>query len=128
MRWGGAREEADCIDSMVTVDGQTNYLASSRNVSETVKDGWTLTTISRKLSTGDGHRVPLQQVFINLVMNGIEGMGTVTLRPRDLVIRSRSGGIDQVLVAARDAGVAPSHVVLGPMCQFTLSSFLEPAL
>ena len=64
----------------------------------------------------------------NLVMNGIEAMGTVTLRSRDLVIRSRPGGIEQVLVAAQDSGVAPPDVALGPMCQFTLSSFREPVL
>jgi hypothetical protein len=64
----------------------------------------------------------------NLVMNGIEAMGTVTLRSGDLVIRSRLGGIDQVLVVARGSGVAPPDVALGPMCQLTLSSFREPVL
>jgi C4-dicarboxylate-specific signal transduction histidine kinase len=33
-------------------------------------------------------RVQLQQVIINLVMNGIEAMQSVTDRPRELVIRS----------------------------------------
>ena len=36
-----------------------------------------------------GDRVQLQQVMINLVMNGIEAMQSVTDRPRELVIRSR---------------------------------------
>ena len=36
-----------------------------------------------------GDRVQLQQVIINLVMNGIEAMQSVTDRPRELVIRSR---------------------------------------
>ena len=35
-----------------------------------------------------GDRVQLQQVIINLVMNGIEAMEPVTDRPRELVIRS----------------------------------------
>ena len=35
-----------------------------------------------------GDRVQLQQVMINLVMNGIEAMQPVTDRPRELVIRS----------------------------------------
>ena len=35
-----------------------------------------------------GDRVQLQQVMINLVMNGIEAMQSVTDRPRELVIRS----------------------------------------
>src|SRR3984893_1459438 len=35
-----------------------------------------------------GDRVQLQQVIINLVMNGIEAMQSVTDRPRELVVRS----------------------------------------
>jgi len=35
-----------------------------------------------------GDRVQLQQVIINLVMNGIEAMQLVTDRPRELLIRS----------------------------------------
>jgi PAS domain S-box-containing protein len=52
-----------------------------------------------------GDRVQLQQVLINLVMNGIEAMETVADRPRELVIRSRPHDADQVLVAVQDAGV-----------------------
>jgi C4-dicarboxylate-specific signal transduction histidine kinase len=51
-----------------------------------------------------GDRVQLQQVLINLVMNGIEAMASVADRPRELVIRSGHEG-DQVLVAVEDAGV-----------------------
>src|SRR5262249_15347541 len=36
-----------------------------------------------------GDRVQLQQVIINLVMNGIEAMASVTDRSRELFIRSR---------------------------------------
>ena len=35
-----------------------------------------------------GDRVQLQQVILNLVMNGIEAMNTVTDRPREMLIRS----------------------------------------
>ena len=38
-----------------------------------------------------GDRVQLQQVIINLLMNGIEAMQSVTDRPRELVIRSAPG-------------------------------------
>ena len=37
-----------------------------------------------------GDRIQLQQVILNLVMNGIEAMGTVTDRSRELLIRSVS--------------------------------------
>ena len=52
-----------------------------------------------------GDRVQLQQVLINLVMNGIEAMAAVADRPRELVIRSGPHEGDQVLVAVEDAGV-----------------------
>jgi len=52
-----------------------------------------------------GDRVQLQQVIINLAMNGIEAMQTVTDRPRELVIRSRQDEAQQVLVSVADCGV-----------------------
>jgi PAS domain S-box-containing protein len=55
-----------------------------------------------------GDRIQLQQVIINLVMNGIEAMQPVTDRPRELVIRSRHDGTQQVLVSVTDCGVGIS--------------------
>jgi PAS domain S-box-containing protein len=49
-------------------------------------------------------RVQLQQVIINLVMNGIEAMQLVTDRPRELTIRSRQNHANQVLVMVEDRG------------------------
>ena len=51
-----------------------------------------------------GDRVQLQQVILNLVMNGIEAMSAVTDRSRDLLIRSCQYESDKVLVAVQDAG------------------------
>jgi C4-dicarboxylate-specific signal transduction histidine kinase len=51
-----------------------------------------------------GDRVQLQQVIINLTINGIESMRDVADRPRQLVIRSKSHGEDRVLVEVVDAG------------------------
>jgi PAS domain S-box-containing protein len=51
-----------------------------------------------------GDRVGLQQVIINLVMNGMEAMADITDRPRHLRIRSRSEP-DKVVVAVEDSGV-----------------------
>jgi PAS domain S-box-containing protein len=53
-------------------------------------------------------RVQLQQVIINLVMNGIEAMQPVTDRPHELVIRTRQDGPEFVLVAVKDSGVGIS--------------------
>jgi PAS domain S-box-containing protein len=55
-----------------------------------------------------GDRVQLQQVLINLVMNGIEAMQSVTDRPRELVIRSRQNEPQPVLVSVTDCGVGIS--------------------
>jgi PAS domain S-box-containing protein len=56
-------------------------------------------------------RVQLQQVIINLVINGIEAMEAVTNRPRELVIGSCHDEADQVTIAVKDSGVgiAPEY-------------------
>ena len=50
-------------------------------------------------------RVQLQQVIINLVMNGIEAMQLVSDRPRHLVIGSQQDHAHFVLVTVKDSGV-----------------------
>jgi C4-dicarboxylate-specific signal transduction histidine kinase len=49
-------------------------------------------------------RVQLQQVLLNLMMNGIEAMAAVTDRPRLLEVQSRIDESGDVLVAVSDAG------------------------
>jgi PAS domain S-box-containing protein len=55
-----------------------------------------------------GDRVQLQQVIINLVMNGIEAMQSVTDRPRELMIRSGQDETQHVFVSVTDCGVGIS--------------------
>jgi signal transduction histidine kinase len=55
-----------------------------------------------------GDRVQLQQVIINLVMNGIEAMQSITNRPRELLIRSRQDERQSVLASVTDCGVGIS--------------------
>jgi PAS domain S-box-containing protein len=52
-----------------------------------------------------GDRVQLQQVIINLVINGIEAMQQVTDRPRELVIASGADEAQSVVVTVSDSGV-----------------------
>jgi signal transduction histidine kinase len=52
-----------------------------------------------------GDRVQLQQLMLNLIMNGMEAMNAVAGRPRELAITTRDGETDQVQVTVRDSGV-----------------------
>jgi PAS domain S-box-containing protein len=51
-----------------------------------------------------GDRVQLQQVVLNLVMNGIEALSSVKAGARDLFITTRNSDGDQVQVTVRDSG------------------------
>jgi PAS domain S-box-containing protein len=62
------------------------------------------TDLATRLPPVLGDRVQLQQVVLNLVMNGIEAMSSVQDRPRELVIRTQVGEDDQVVVIVQDSG------------------------
>jgi PAS domain S-box-containing protein len=53
-------------------------------------------------------RIQLQQVIINLVVNGIEAMHGNTVRPRELVIRTQQNEENQVFVTLKDCGIGIS--------------------
>ena len=61
--------------------------------------------LAKKLPPIQGDRVHLQQVIINLIVNGVEAMAPVTDRLRELVVRSQPDHSGQVLVAVEDSGV-----------------------
>src|SRR5271166_1517539 len=52
-----------------------------------------------------GDQVRLQQVVLNLIMNGIEAMSSVGERARELVITTRNLDSEQVQVTVEDSGV-----------------------
>jgi PAS domain S-box-containing protein len=53
-------------------------------------------------------RVQLQQVLLNLVVNGIEAMTEVTERPRKLVVQSQIEESGELMVTVRDSGTGLS--------------------
>jgi signal transduction histidine kinase len=52
-----------------------------------------------------GDRIQLQQVIINLAINGVQAMAPVTDRARVLTIRTEQREPDKVLVAVQDVGI-----------------------
>ena len=63
------------------------------------------TQFADDLSPVSGDRVQLQQVVLNLVMNGIEAMSSVGERARELLITTRNVDADQVQVSVEDSGI-----------------------
>jgi PAS domain S-box-containing protein len=55
-----------------------------------------------------GDKVQLQQVMINLIINGIQAMAIADGRPRELVIRSQLDEKDQVVFSVQDSGTGIS--------------------
>ena len=52
-----------------------------------------------------GDRVQLQQVVLNLILNGIEAMSGVVDRPRELTISTHREDPDRVRVVVKDSGI-----------------------
>jgi PAS domain S-box-containing protein len=63
------------------------------------------TELAAGLPSVRGDRVQLQQVILNLVMNGIEATRSVTDGSRELLIISRRQESDKVLVTVQDSGI-----------------------
>jgi C4-dicarboxylate-specific signal transduction histidine kinase len=92
----------DLIDEVLTlVNGE---LASNR--------------ISLRKELGEGlprvmaDRVQIQQVLVNLIMNGIEAMSTIADRERVLIVKSEEVQSDHVLITLQDSGtgIDPAHM------------------
>ena len=68
--------------------------------------------LAAKLPLVRGDRIQLQQVLLNLVMNAVEAMGSVTGRPRRLAIRSEPHDGDHAGVTVQDtgSGIAANHL------------------
>ncbi len=66
-----------------------------------------------------GDRVQLQQVIMNLVMNGADAMSSLTDRPRVLRVESKVNGEGSILVTIEDSGTgieeAIRHRIFDPL-------------
>ena len=71
------------------------------------------TELAAGLPSVQADRVQLQQVVLNLVMNGIDAMKSVTDRPRELLIKSQPHESGEVLVAVQDSGIGVDQQNVG---------------
>jgi len=114
---GSARLASDVIARIRALSRKGALETAQLNINEIIDDVIALIrreidvhSVSLRLDLGsslppvDGDRVQLQQVVMNLLMNGIQAMNPVTGRRRELRIRSREHGSDQILVAVEDSG------------------------
>ncbi len=73
------------------------------------------TDLATRLPPVLGDRVQLQQVMLNLIMNGIDAMSSVQDRPRELVIRTQEGEDDEVVVTVQDSGTGLDPKIMEQM-------------
>jgi PAS domain S-box-containing protein len=92
------REELDLNDTLREVLALVGDEAKKRRV-------LIRTQFAHDLSPVSGDRVQLQQVVLNLVMNGMEAMSSIVERARELVITTRKIEPDQVQVTVEDSGI-----------------------
>jgi C4-dicarboxylate-specific signal transduction histidine kinase len=59
-----------------------------------------------------GDSIQFQQVILNLVMNGIEAMTSVTDRPKPLILCTQTENRGQIRVSVRDSGIGLNEEVM----------------
>jgi signal transduction histidine kinase len=110
---------ADVILRMRALFKKARTAKERLDVNEAIKDIVTLaqnevrrnnvalrTELAANLPSVMSDRVQLQQVVLNLILNGIEAMSTVQDHPRELVIRTQRGEDgDEICVAVQDSGI-----------------------
>jgi C4-dicarboxylate-specific signal transduction histidine kinase len=61
--------------------------------------------LAEALPSVNGDRVQLQQVIMNLILNGMQAMDGVADRAKELVVATQRDGTDAVRIIVQDAGV-----------------------
>jgi len=121
---GSAKHASDVIERIRALSKKRAFETVRLDINQVINDVIALIRgeinvhgISLRLELGeslppvDGDRIQLQQVIMNLLMNGIQAISAVTDRNRELRIRSREHDSDQILVAVEDSGIGiePEH-------------------
>lgn len=88
---------------------QTVALAAAQSSAHNVMVGLEL---SPYLPHVLGDRIQLQQVVVNLLMNGIDAISNTTDRPRNVIIRTESQSGGQIRVSVQDSGIGVNPDVM----------------
>ncbi len=112
-----AQRAGEIIRSLRTLAGKSGPEMMQLDINDAIREVTSLmrselhkhdvsleTALSDGLEPITGDRVQLQQVILNLIMNGIEAMSTVTGRLRVLRVRSQVDGPGDLLIAVQDSG------------------------
>jgi PAS domain S-box-containing protein len=98
------KDPIDVNDAIAEVVALTRAEAQRRRVKLDMQ-------LSRNLPAVLGDRVLLQQVILNLILNGVESAGAVPDGPRELMVSSEAA--DGVLVTIRDTGIGLDKADVG---------------
>jgi PAS domain S-box-containing protein len=114
---GEGQRAGDIIRSVHALAGKSGPELTPLDINDAIREVLMLTrselhrhdvALETELSGGlepiMGDRVQLQQVILNLIMNGIEAMSAVIRRPRVLRVGSRIDGSGDLLIAVEDSG------------------------
>jgi PAS domain S-box-containing protein len=112
-----AHRAGDVIRSLRALTKKSGPRLTKLDIRDTIKEVLALAlgelqqhgvVLRTDLSAGDrpvrGDRVQLQQVLLNLIMNGIQAMATVADRQRELTVSVTSAEPDRVQVMVEDTG------------------------
>ena len=88
----------------VDINGVIRDVLALTNWALQVRDVLLRTRLPAELPLVRGDRIQLQQVIMNLIINGADAMSSINDRPRILRIRSQIDGSGGILVAITDAG------------------------
>jgi C4-dicarboxylate-specific signal transduction histidine kinase len=113
-----AHHAANVIESIRQLTRKSKPMRTSLNINDAIRETAALlggeirrqcVLLKADLATGLpdvlGDRIQLQQVIMNLMVNGIEAMATVDGRPRSLALSSKLESSGAVVISVADVGV-----------------------
>ena len=113
-----AGRASEIVDGIQTLFRKTEAELSPVNINDVINDVIVLlrgemryreiaitTELQADLSPVLGDRVQLQQVVLNLMMNGVEAMSNISDRPRTLLAKSKAESTGTLVVSVEDLGV-----------------------